>query len=24
MDVTTRERKWTGWREAVARTLSRG
>src|SRR5262245_51945828 len=24
MDVTTRERKWAGWREAVARTLSRG
>ena len=24
MDATTRERKWTGWREAVARTLSRG
>jgi glycerol kinase len=24
MDATTRERKWAGWREAVARTLSRG
>jgi glycerol kinase len=24
MDVATRERKWAGWREAVARTLSRG
>jgi glycerol kinase len=22
MDVATRERKWTGWRDAVARTLS--
>jgi glycerol kinase len=24
MDAMTRERKWAGWREAVARTLSRG
>jgi len=24
MDAATRERKWAGWREAVARTLSRG
>jgi glycerol kinase len=24
MDVPTRERKWAGWRDAVARTLSRG
>jgi glycerol kinase len=23
MDVATRERKWAGWREAIARTLSR-
>src|SRR5262249_24561794 len=24
MDATTRARKWAGWRDAVARTLSRG
>jgi hypothetical protein len=23
MDAATRERKWVGWRDAVARTLSR-
>jgi glycerol kinase len=24
MDVTIRERKWRGWRDAVSRTLSQG